>query len=102
MLQRTHLTCPALNLCLDARQNADGTFDLRGVFNTLTIRLFPLRLRLAIHYVLVGGDAPGKHSIEIRVAVDGEPGELRSFAHEVVTDGPGQRLGLPRRAGNGP
>jgi hypothetical protein len=23
------------------------------------------------------------------MAVEGEPGELRSFAHEVVTDGPG-------------
>jgi hypothetical protein len=76
MPHHTLPTCPALNLCLDARQNADGTFDLRGVFNTLTIRLFPLRLRLAIHYVLVGRDHPGTHSIEIRLAVDGEPGEL--------------------------
>jgi hypothetical protein len=89
MPQHTHPTCPTLNLCLDAHQNADGTFDLRGVFNTLTIRLFPLRLRLAIHYVLVGGDDPGTHSIEIRVAVDGEAGELRSFSHTINTDGPG-------------
>jgi hypothetical protein len=48
-------TCPALNLCLDARQRPEGLFDLIGVFSALAVRYFPLRLRLFVHYVLQDG-----------------------------------------------
>jgi hypothetical protein len=60
-------TCPALNLRLDFRQR-EGTLDLLGVFNALSVAVFPLRLHLCVHYVLLDGQ--GHYEMELGAAAD--------------------------------
>lgn len=48
-------TCPALNLCLNAYQLPDGTFNLEQVFTRLLVGVFPLKLELHVHYHVFDG-----------------------------------------------
>jgi hypothetical protein len=79
-------TCPALNLCLDFRQRNDGTLDLLGVFNALTVPIFPLRLHLHVHYVLLDGQ--GRYVMQMGAAADDDEHAQRTVPHEVVLRNP--------------
>lgn len=79
-------SCPALNLCLDYRVRADGAFDLLGVFNTLSVRAFPLRLQLVVHFVLIDGD--GRYVVELGAAADADEHAQRAARHEVRLTSP--------------
>jgi hypothetical protein len=79
-------TCPALNLCLNARQRPDGTFDLEQVFTRLVVGVFPLRLQLHVHYHVLDGQ--GHYHMEIGAAYDEDEHAQRACPHDVELRNP--------------
>lgn len=75
-----------MNLCLDFRQRDAGKLDLLGVFNALSVAVFPLRLHLCVHYVLLEGQ--GRCVMELDAAADDDEHAQRAVPHEVVLRNP--------------